>query len=85
LENGELELTSAQIGRVEVLTGTIETSRSTFKIHFVSKTIANDPRMVSSARRFELEGDKLRYEMEMQTTAVNQSTQHLKIELKRAK
>jgi len=85
LENGELELINAQLGRSEVLTGTVESDGSTFKIHFVSKTIINDPRMVSSARRFELEGDMLRYEMEMQTTAVERSTQHLKIELKRVK
>ena len=85
LENGELEMTSAQIGRVEVLTGKVEASDSIHKIHFVSKIISNDPRMVSSARRFKLEGDTLRYEMEMQTTKTEQMTQHLKIELKRAK
>jgi len=37
--------------------------------------------MISSARTFEVEGDTLRYEMEMQTTAVNQSTQHLEMTL----
>src|SRR5260221_8243481 len=52
LENGELELTSAQIGRVEVLVGSIESTNELFRIHFVSKTITNDPRMISSARRF---------------------------------
>ena len=83
LENGDLELTSAQIGRVEVLMGSIESMDAIFRIHFVSKTITNDPRMISSARIFELEGDILRYEMEMQTTAVNQSTQHLKTALQR--
>jgi THAP4-like, heme-binding beta-barrel domain len=85
LESGDLEMTSAQIGRVEVLTGKIEKKDDITLIHFVSKTITNDPRMVSSARRFELEGDILRYEMEMQTTAVEQSTQHLKIDLRRVK
>jgi hypothetical protein len=83
LENGELELTSAQIGRVEVLTGSIELMDAMFRIHFVSKTITNDRRMISSARRFELEGDVLRYEMEMQTTAVDQSAKHLEITLQR--
>ena len=85
LENDELELTGAQIGRVEVLIGKIETEGNITRIHFVSKTITNDPRMISSARRFKLEGDKLCYEMEMQTTAVKQSTHHLKIELHRSK
>jgi len=41
--------------------------------------------MVSSVRTIELEGDSLRYEMEMQTTKVNQLTQHLKIALQRIK
>ena len=85
LENDELELTSAQIGRSEVLVGSIESTDGAFHIHFVSKTITNDPRMISSARTFELEGDTLRYEMEMQTTKVNQSTPHLKISLQRVK
>jgi len=85
LESGELELTSAQIGRTEVLTGFIESMDALFRIHFVSKTITNDPRMISSARRFELEGDTLRYEMEMHTTAVDQSTKHLEIALQRIK
>jgi len=84
-ENDELELTSAQIGRVEVLLGSIKSIDAMFHIHFVSKTITNDPRTISSARTFELEGDTLRYDMEMQTTKVNQSTPHLKIVLQRIK
>jgi hypothetical protein len=85
LESGELELTSAQIGRTEVLMGKVEMEDDITRIHFVSKTITNDPRMVASARRFELEGDTLRYEMEMQTTAVDRSLTHLKTELRRTK
>ncbi len=83
IENDELELTSAQIGRVEVLLGSIESMDAMSRIHFVSKTITNDPRMMSSARTFELKNDTLRYEMEMQTTKVNQSTPHLNISLQR--
>jgi len=85
LENSELELTSAQIGRTEVLAGSIESMDAILRIHFVSKTITNDPRMISSARTFELEGNTLRYEMEMQTTAVDQSTKHLAVTLQRIK
>jgi hypothetical protein len=85
LENGELELMNVQIGRSEVLVGSIKSVGDMFQIRFVSKTITNDPRMVSSARTFELEGGDLRYEMEMQTTKVNQSTLHLKIALRRIK
>jgi len=65
----------------KVLIGSVKSMNVMFRIHFASKTITNDPRMVSSARRFELEGDTLRYEMEMQTTKVKSMTQHLKIEL----
>jgi hypothetical protein len=86
LENNELQLVNIQIGgRSEILAGTIESLATMFRIHFVSKTLSHDPRMISSARTFELEGDTLQYEMEMQTTKVDQSTPHLKIVLKRIK
>ena len=86
LDNDDLQLVNIQIGgRSEILIGTIETREDLMRIHFVSKALNNDPRMVSSARTFELEGDTLRYEMEMQTTKVNESTPHLKIILQRAK
>ena len=85
LENGELELVSAQKGRNEVLIGSIEPDGAMFRIHFASKSITNDPRMISSARTFELEGDTLRYEMGMNTTKVEQLTPHLKIALQRSK
>lgn len=85
LETGDLEMTSAQIGRTEVLIGKIETQDTIARIHFASKTITNDPRMISSARTFELAGDTLRYEMEMHTTKVDRSTLHLKITLQRIK
>ena len=76
---------NVQVGRTEVMTGSVDSLGSKFRIHFTSQEIAGDPRMVSSARTFQLEGDTLRYEMEMQTTKVEQMTQHLKIELKRVK
>jgi hypothetical protein len=85
LENGDLQLVDVQIGgRNEVLIGTIESVEAMFRIHFVSKALNNDPRMVSSARTFELEGDTLNYEMEMQTTKVDRSAPHLKITLHRS-
>jgi THAP domain-containing protein 4 len=86
LERGELQLVNIQIGgRNEVLVGMVEAHDSMFQIHFVSKALHNDPRMVSSARSFALEGDTLRYEMEMQTTKTVRLTQHLKITLQRIK
>jgi THAP domain-containing protein 4 len=86
LESGEVEMVNAQSGgRCEVLVGVIEIQGGSTRIRFESKEIVNDPRMVSSARTFEVEGDSLRYEMEMQTTAVGRSLTHLKAELRRTK
>jgi len=86
LESGDLELVNAQSGgRGEVLTGRIETISSIVRLNFVSKTLMNDPRMVSTARAFELEGDQLRYDMEMSTTRVDELTQHLAITLERVR
>ena len=83
LDNGDLEMTCAQIGRTEVLIGSVDFVDGIFRIHFASKIITNDPRMVCSARIFELKGDFLRYEAEMQTTKVEQLTKHLEIALQR--
>ena len=85
LESGELELVSVQKGRNEALVASIEPVGAMFRIHFVSKSITNDSRLISSTRTFELEGDILRYEMSMHTTKVNQLTSHLKISLQRGK
>ena len=86
LENGDLELVNTQSsGRGEALIGHIETFDPFIRIHFVSKAFMNDARMISSARTFEMEGDTLRYEMEMQTTKVNHSTHHVKIILQHIK
>jgi hypothetical protein len=86
LESRELELVSTQgTGRSELLVGTAETPGSLIRIAFVSKSITNDPRMISTSRTIELEGDTLRYEMSMHTTKVEQLTPHLKISLQRVK
>ena len=85
LESGQLELVSAQTGRNEVLIGSIEPVDNMFRIHFVSKFITDDARMISSTRIFELQGDSLRYEMGMHTTKVEGLTPHLKISLQRVK
>jgi hypothetical protein len=85
LENGELEMRSAQTGRNEVLIGSIEPVGNMFRIHFVSKSISNDPRMISSTRILEIQDDSLRYEVGMHTTKVERLTPHLKITLQRVK
>jgi 5'-nucleotidase len=86
LENGDLELVNAQSGgQGEALIGHIQTLDPITRIHFVSKALMNDARMVSTTRVFELEGDQLRYEMEMSTTKVNDLTWHLAITLERVR
>ncbi len=83
-DDGSLELVNTQSsGRGEALTGKIETVEPVIRIRFVSKAFMNDVRMISSARTFELDGDTLRYEMQMQTTKVNQLTPHVKVTLRR--
>lgn len=84
LETGEVELTNTQAGgRSEVLVGTVEIFSNLMRVHFSSKILTNDPRMIASARTFELEDDTLRYEMSMHTTKVDHLTPHLKITLQR--
>ena len=80
-EDGELELVSIQMGRNEVLAGSVGLLEGSIRIRFVSKSITDDPRMISSARTFELDGDTLRYEMGMHTTKVERLMPHLKITL----
>src|SRR5215217_8383036 len=53
LENGDLQLVNIQVGgRNEMMIGSVESLDDRFRIHFVSKVLNNDPRMVSSARIF---------------------------------
>ena len=81
-----MELVNAQSGgRGEVLTGRIEVLDAMSRLHFTSKALMNDPRMVATARVFELEADQLRYEMEMSTTKVANLTRHLAITLERVR
>lgn len=84
LESGQLEMVNAQSGgRTEVLVGKAETQGSSIQIRFATKVVTNDPRVLCTARTFELEGDILLYEMEMQMTSVEQLTHHLRIVLQR--
>ena len=84
LESGDLELVNAQSGgRSEVLIGHIEKLGASIRLHFTSKAVTNDPKVISTARTFILEGDHLRYEMEMSTTQVEKRTRHLEITLQR--
>ena len=84
LDEADLQLVNIQLGgRNEIMIGASETLDGLIRIHFISKVLNNDPRMLSSARTFELDDKTLSYEMEMQTTKVNESMPHLKINLQR--
>ena len=79
-----LELVNAQSGgRGEVLIGDIAMTGDTLRLNFVSKSLTNDARMVTSARTFEIKNDTLRYQMAMRTTGVNALTPHLAATLQR--
>ena len=86
LEDGTIEISNVQnSGRVEVLTGKTELGDSLdkFSLEFWHKILENDQRMVKSSRRFDLEGNTLRYEMCMATSKVSDLTFHLEAFLKR--
>lgn len=86
LDNHELELVNAQSGgRGEALTGQIQVIGAIIRLNFTSQALMNDARMVSTRRRFDLEADHLRYEMEMRTTEVEQLARHLAITLERVR
>jgi hypothetical protein len=68
---------------VSILIGPVEVLGDMFQIRLQSKVLNNDPRMVSSTRTFELEGDTLRYDMAMHTTKVEQLIPHLRTTLQR--
>jgi THAP4-like, heme-binding beta-barrel domain len=55
LENDTFDLASAQSGgRTEVLRGTVTISGPRLVVDFVSTAISNDPRVIASARRWEV-------------------------------
>ena len=84
LEDGALELTSAHSrGRAEILRGSAVVSESPMVVEFVSTAVSNDPRVVTSARRWEIDADAFRYTMAMGTTRVPQLTPHLSAVLRR--
>jgi len=85
-KNNYFEISNSQDGgRVEVLKGKYKLNHDVHTLHFKSKLVENDPRMVKSERIFKIEGDKLEYLMKMTTKNITQHQQHLKAELKKIK
>lgn len=84
LEDGKIEIANAQSsGRVEVLRGILAAHDAGFTLSFASILLANDTRMVATARRWYVTGESLRYEMDMHTDRVSPLTLHLTATLRR--
>lgn len=80
----EIEILCAQVGgRVEISRGTLTPSRDGFILHLHSTLVANDARMGKTAHELVLQGNTLRYDMKMSTTAVSELTPHVRAELTR--
>jgi hypothetical protein len=85
LPDNKVEITNAQSGgRVEVLTGTIESRPSGLVLKVQSSHLGNDPRMVESKRVIAVNGDTLHYTMHMRTTRVPDLAIHLEADLRRS-
>ncbi len=79
-----VEITNAQNGeRVEVLRGTIEPTSHGLILSLESTLLGNDERMIRTRRRYECEGDTLRYQIWMATTRQPDLTLHLDARLTR--
>jgi hypothetical protein len=84
LEDDQIEIANVQIGgRVEILTGTIETNSEGYVLRVKSSHFANDPRMQEATRTITLKGDSLHYSMHMQTNKVPHLAIHLEARLQR--
>ena len=80
--DGSVTVNNAQSGgRVEVLEGAFSAENGALTLS--SRLLANDDRMQTTSRMYEIEGDTLRYTMGMATTAVSPLEGHLSAELQR--
>ena len=80
----EIENLSVQVGgRVEISRGALTPSRDGFILRLHSTLLANDARMDKTARELVLQGNTLRYDMKMSTTAVSELKSHVRAELTR--
>jgi len=79
-----VELTNAQNGeRVEVMRGKIKHGDEVVVLSMDSTLLGNDERLIRTRRRYECEGDKLRYQVFMATTKQPELTLHLDARLTR--
>jgi len=87
LEDGRVEISNAQNGgRVEVLRGAIDEAaclEGIILLKLESILFGNDPRLIQTTRRYELQKDLLTYSIEMATTSTPKREQHLEAKLER--
>src|SRR5215510_11265717 len=87
IEDGSVEISNAQNGgRVEVLRGTIDEAaylEGIVLLKLESVLFGNDPRLVQTTRRYELDKDTLIYSIEMATNRTPKREQHLEAKLAR--
>ena len=79
-----VELTNVQNGeRVEAMRGKIESGGDVVVLSMDSTLLGNDKRLIGTRRRYECEGDTLRYQIWMATTKQPEMTLHLEARLRR--
>jgi len=85
LEDGSVEISNAQNGgRVEVLRGAIDETaylEGILLLKLESVLFGNDPRLIQTTRRYELQRDTLVYSIEMATIKTPHRQQHLEAKL----
>ena len=82
LSGSGVELTNAQNGaRVEVMRGKIELCGQVLVLSMDSTLLGNDDRLIRTRRRYECEGDTLRYQVWMATKKQPELTPHLEAKL----
>jgi hypothetical protein len=84
-DNGIYEMNNAQKnGRTEVLSGNLSMfSGNTFHLALQSKSFSNDDRMIRSGRDFYIDGNALKYYVNMATQKTPEFRNHLEAELKK--
>lgn len=86
VEGGAVELSTSQdSGRVEVLRGAVEAAADGIRLSLASTCLANDARVLETARIFTIRDDLLHYVkfMATSTTAVPSRMKHLEATLRR--
>ena len=82
-EDGGIVLHNAQNGRVEIMRGSFIEKPTYLELKLEATAFAGDPRMHCSARSFQINGNRLHYDMSMQTSSTDASLPHLRADLEK--